>query len=243
VPPAAGRASKPVPTLPRPPLVVFFDAGDTLLSPWPSFAARFVLVAEAAGERFEQAEVEAALAEAARDAGWPTDWTDPATQRTFWEGFYHGILGRLGPRGDRDELVGAMFATFSDPATYRLFPDVRPTLQALRAAGIRLGIISNFEPWLLDVLELEGVRHLFEAEAVSGVLGVAKPDPAIFYSALSAAGVEAGDAVHVGDSVPLDVEPAWAVGMAAVLVDRAGRAGPSKAPRLADLTGLPALFR
>jgi putative hydrolase of the HAD superfamily len=235
-----------VPALPRPPLVVFFDAGDTLLAPWPSFARRFAMVAEAAGERFEQAEVEAALAEAARDAAWPADWTDPATQRTFWEGFYHGVLdqlgGRLGPTGDRDDLVEAMFTTFSDPATYRLFPDARPALERLRAAGIRLGLISNFEPWLLEVLELQGVRHLFQAEAVSGVLGVAKPDPAIFHAALSAAGVEAADAVHVGDSVPLDVEPAWAVGMAAVLVDRRGKAGPSRAPRLADLTGLYALF-
>jgi putative hydrolase of the HAD superfamily len=231
-----------VPALPRPPRVVFLDAGGTLLAPWPSFARRFAIVAEAAGERFEQAEVEASLAEAARDAGWPTDWTDPATQRTFWEGFYHGTLGRLGPTGDRDELVDAMFTTFSDPATYRLFPDARPALEALRAAGIRLGLISNFEPWLLEVLELEGVRHLFEAEAVSGVLGVAKPDPAIFHAALAAAEVSAADAVHVGDSVPLDIEPAWAVGMAAVLVDRSGREGPSAAPRLPDLSGLAALL-
>jgi putative hydrolase of the HAD superfamily len=232
-----------VPPLPRPPRVVFLDAGDTLLAPHPSFARRFVMVAEAAGERFDRASVEAALADEARQAAWPVEGTDPATQRTFWEGFYDGVLVRLGHDADRDELVAALYATFSDPATYRLFPDARPAMDALRADGIRLGLISNFEPWLAEVLELEGVRHLFEVEAISGVLGVAKPDPAIFETALSRAGVAPGDAVHVGDSPTLDVQAAWAVGMAAVLVDRSGSAGDTRAPRLPDLAGLPALLR
>jgi putative hydrolase of the HAD superfamily len=233
------------PALPRPPAVVFFDAGDTLLGPAPSFAARFRLVAEAAGERFEVPAVEAALAAEVARADWRTAWTDADVQRRFWTSFYRAAVGRLGPAGDPERLVDALWATFSDPTTYRLFPDAGPVLRELAGAGIRLGLISNFEPWLLDVLELEGVRRLFGPVAVSGLLGVAKPDPAIFHAALDAAGVAPAEAVHVGDSFEFDVEPAWAVGMAAVLVDRAGRAHPPAATpvtRLADLTGLPGLF-
>ena len=233
------------PAVPRPPAVVFFDAGDTILAPAPSFAARFGLVTEALGERFELAAVEAALAAEVAGAAWPATWTDAAVQRDFWTSFYRSAVGRLGPGGDPERLVEALWATFSDPATYRLFPDVRPVLRALAGAGIRLGLISNFEPWLLDVLELEGVRDLFGPVAVSGLLGVAKPDPAIFHAALDAAGVEPDQAVHVGDSLTFDVEPAWAVGMAAVLIDRAGRASPpagTEVTTLADLTGLPGLF-
>jgi putative hydrolase of the HAD superfamily len=231
------------PAVPRPPAVVFLDAGDTILAPAPSFAARFRLVAEAAGERFGPGTVEAALAAEVARADWRTAWTDPEVQRDFWTSFYRAAVGRLGPAGDPERLVGALWATFSDPATYRLFPDARAVLQALAGSGIRLGLISNFEPWLLEVLELEGVRDLFGPVAVSGLLGVAKPDPAIFHAALDAAGVEPAEAVHVGDSLEFDVEPAWAVGMAAVLIDRAGRArAPASVTTLADLTGLPGLF-
>jgi putative hydrolase of the HAD superfamily len=231
------------PAVPRPPAVVFLDAGDTLLAPAPSFADRFRLVAEAAGERFEPGAIEAALGAELAAADWSTAWTDPEVQRDFWTSFYRAAVGRLGPGGDPERLVDALWATFSDPATYRLFPDARPVLHELAGAGIRLGLISNFEPWLLDVLELEGVRDLFGPVAVSGLLGVAKPDPAIFHAALDAAGVEPAEAVHVGDSFEFDVEAAWAVGMAAVLIDRAGRASPPPhVTRLADLTGLPGLF-
>ena len=231
------------PAVPRPPAVVFLDAGDTILGPAPSFAARFRLVAEAAGERYEMAAVEAALAAEVATADWRTTWTDPGIQRDFWTSFYRAAVGRLGTARDPERLVEALWATFSDPATYRLYPDAEPVLRAMAAAGIRLGLISNFEPWLLDVLELEGVRDLFGPVAVSGLLGVAKPDPAIFHAALDAAGVEPAEAVHVGDSFEFDVEAAWAVGMAAVLIDRAGRASPPPhVTRLADLTGLPGLF-
>jgi putative hydrolase of the HAD superfamily len=209
--------------IPHPLAAVFFDAGDTLLAPYPSFEARFIEVASAAGVPLEEAAVEAAVAAAIRRAAWPDDWTDPALQRRFWHGFYVDVLGDLGFDGDREDLAGKMFAAFSDPATYRLFDDVRPALRALAARGIKLGVISNFEPWLEEVLELEGVRDQFVATAISGVVGVAKPDPGIFRAALDQAGVAAGACLHVGDSLDADVAGARAVGMIQVLIDRHAR--------------------
>jgi putative hydrolase of the HAD superfamily len=220
---------------------VFLDAGDTMLSPWPSFHARFVQVAEAEGERFEQAGVEAALAGALRDAAWPDDW-DPAATRSFWERLYDGVLGLLGHAGDRDRLVRVMYDTFSDPATYKLFPGVRQTLDTLAGRGLVLGVVSNFEPWLLDILELEGVRDRFATIAVSGVLGVAKPDPAIFAAALTDAGVEAADTIHVGDSPAADVDGARAAGITPVWLATPGRAAPPDTPSITSLTELPSLL-
>jgi putative hydrolase of the HAD superfamily len=210
-------------TVPRRLAAVFLDAGDTLLAPAPSFEGRFIAVARAEGVELGEAAVAAAFAAAARRAVWPTDWADPATQREFWCGHYTDILGELGYEGDRAALADRMFEAFSDPAAYKLFDDARPALDALAGRGLKLGVISNFEPWLTTVLELEGVDHLFAAVAVSGVLGVAKPDPGIFLAALEQAGVEAGSAVHVGDHLHLDVAGARAVGMAGVLIDRYGR--------------------
>jgi putative hydrolase of the HAD superfamily len=227
--------------IPRPLAAVFFDAGDTLLGPYPSFEGRFIEVAGAAGVPLAEAAVEAAVAAAVRRAAWPSDWTDPALQRRFWHGFYVDLLGDLEVGADRERLADRMFDAFSDPATYKLFDDVRPALQALAARGLKLGVISNFEPWLERVLELEGVRDCFAATAISGVVGVAKPEPGIFRAALDQAGVPAGACLHVGDNLDADVQGARAVGMVPVLIDRHGRlpdAGGLRVETLAELVAL-----
>jgi putative hydrolase of the HAD superfamily len=226
-----------LPPIPDPLDCVLFDAGDTLLAPAPSFQGRFVAVAAAHGLPLEEAAVDAAIAEAVRAAEWPSDWTDPATQRSFWVGFYRQVLAALGHEGR--ELAEALFAAFSDPAGYRLFDDARPALEALAGRGLRLGVVSNFEPWLEDVLALEGVDHLFAAVAISGKLGVAKPDPEIFLAALAEAGADPAATVHVGDQPANDVAAARAVGITPVLIDRFARhPDPDGAHRVEDLLGL-----
>lgn len=250
-----------LPPIPDPLDCVLFDAGDTLLAPAPSFQGRFVAVAAAHGLPLEEAAVDAAIAEAVRAVEWPSDWTDPATQRGFWVGFYRQVLAALGHNGpagsasvqhrpigpraprrggpDGEELAEALFAAFSDPAGYRLFDDVRPALEALAGRGLKLGVVSNFEPWLEDVLALEGVDHLFAAVAISGKLGVAKPDPEIFLAALTEAGADPAATVHVGDQPANDVAAARAVGITPVLIDRFARhPDPDGAHRVEDLTGL-----
>jgi putative hydrolase of the HAD superfamily len=229
-----------LPPIPDPLDCVLFDAGDTLLAPAPSFQGRFVAVAAEQGVPLEEAAVDAAIAAAVRAAAWPDDWTDPATQRDFWIGFYQDVLTRLSHGGDDGmELAEALFASFSDPASYRLFDDVRPALDELAGRGITLGVVSNFEPWLADVLALQGIDHLFATVAISGVLGVAKPDPQIFEAALAEARADPSATVHVGDQPANDVAAARAVGITPVLIDRYARyPEPDDAHRVEDLTGL-----
>jgi putative hydrolase of the HAD superfamily len=228
-----------LPPIPDPLDCVLFDAGDTLLAPAPSFQGRFVAVAAANGLPLEEAAVDAAIADAVRAAAWPSDWTDPATQRDFWVGFYRQVLAALGHAENGLQVAEALFAAFSDPAAYKLFDDVRPALEALAGRGITLGVVSNFEPWLEDILALEGVDHLFAAVAVSGRLGVAKPDPEIFKAALAEAGAAPEATVHVGDQPVNDVAAARAAGLTPVLLDRFGRhPDPDGAHRVEDLPGL-----
>jgi putative hydrolase of the HAD superfamily len=232
------------PPLPDPLACVLFDAGDTLLAPAPSFQGRFLAVAAAAGLPLEEAAVDAAVAEAMRAAEWPGDWTDPATQRSFWIGFYRQVLAGLGHQDDGRQVAEVLFAAFSDPAGYRLFDDVRPALEALAGRGLRLGVVSNFEPWLEDVLALQGVDHLFATVAISGKLGVAKPDPEIFQVALKEVGAEPEATVHVGDQPVNDVAAARAVGITPVLIDRFDRhPDPDGTHRVEDLLGLVRLVR
>jgi putative hydrolase of the HAD superfamily len=226
-----------VPPIPDPLECVLFDAVDTLLAPAPSFQGRFVAVAAEHGVPLEEAAVDAALAAAAREAAWPEDWTDPATQRAFWLGFYREVLGSLGHT--TEELAEALFLAFSDPAGYRLFDDVRPALDELAGRGLTLGLVSNFEPWLDEVLALQGIADRFAAVAISGTLGVAKPDPRIFKAALDEAGADPAATVHVGDQPVNDVAGALAAGITPVLIDRFGRhPGAGGAHRVEDLAGL-----
>jgi putative hydrolase of the HAD superfamily len=228
-----------LPPIPDPLDCVLFDAGDTLLAPAPSFQGRFVAVAADQGLPLEEAAVDAAIAAAVRAAAWPEDWTDPATQREFWMGFYREILTSLGHADDGLQLAEALFASFSDPASYQLFDDVRPALEELAGRGITLGVVSNFEPWLADILALQEIDHLFATVAISGVLGVAKPDPGIFEAALAEAGADPSTTVHVGDQPANDVAAARAVGITPVLIDRFARyPEPDGAHRVEDLGGL-----
>jgi putative hydrolase of the HAD superfamily len=225
------------PPIPEPLDCVLFDAGDTLLAPAPSFQGRFVAVAAANGLPLEEAAVDAAIADAVRAASWPSDWTDPATQRSFWVGFYRRVLATLGHEGM--EVAEALFAAFSDPAGYRLFDDVRPALEELAGRGVKLGVVSNFEPWLEDILALQGVDHLFAAVAISGKLGVAKPDPEIFRWAIREAGADPGATLHVGDQPANDVDAARAAGITPVLIDRFARyPRPNGTHRIESLLGL-----
>jgi putative hydrolase of the HAD superfamily len=228
-----------LPPIPDPLDCVLFDAGDTLLAPAPSFQGRFVAVAADQGLPLEEAAVDAAIAAAVRAAAWPDDWTDPATQRAFWMGFYREVLSSLGHADDGLQLAEALFASFSDPASYQLFDDVRPALEELTGRGLTLGVVSNFEPWLADILALQEIDHLFATVAISGVLGVAKPDPGIFEAALAEAGADPSATVHVGDQPANDVAAARALGITPVLIDRFARyPEPDDAHRVEDLRGL-----
>jgi putative hydrolase of the HAD superfamily len=233
-----------VPPIPDPLDCVLFDAGDTLLAPAPSFQGRFMAVAAEHGLPLVAAAVDAAIADAVRAAEWPSDWTDPATQREFWVGFYRQVLADLGHGEKGMELADALFEAFSDPAGYRLFDDVRPALDELAARGIKLGVVSNFEPWLEDILDLQGIGDRFAAVAISGKLGVAKPDPEIFKAALTEAGADPGATVHVGDQPVNDVAAARAVGITPVLIDRYARHPETDgAHRVEDLLELVELVR
>jgi putative hydrolase of the HAD superfamily len=104
------------------------------------------------------------------------------------------------------------------------YPDAAPGLRRLRARGLRLVVVSNWDVSLSDVLDGAGLAPLVDGVVSSAAAGARKPDPAIFDAALEAAGCAAGEAVHAGDSVENDVAGARGAGLRAVLVDRSGRA-------------------
>jgi putative hydrolase of the HAD superfamily len=111
---------------------------------------------------------------------------------------------------------------------FRPFPEVPGVLRELRAAGVGMVVLSNWDVSLHDQLAATGIDALVDGAVSSAELGVGKPNPAIFARALEVAGVGAGEALMVGDSLDTDVHGAQAAGIAAVFVDRWG-VGPTGA--------------
>jgi putative hydrolase of the HAD superfamily len=147
------------------------------------------------------------------------------------------MLGSLGLPSD-DGLKDTLYEAFTDRANYTLFHDVRPALDGLASEGYALGLISNFEAWLDDLLLDLGIREAFAVRVISGIEGVEKPDPRIYRLALERAGVEAGDAAYVGDNPEFDVDPPAALGMFPVLIDRRLRHTDHVGARITDMADL-----
>ncbi len=127
-----------------------------------------------------------------------------------------GALG--GGALDLDELLRALLSSLRFVA----FDDARDALLAARARGIWVVAVSNWDVSVLEVLEYTGLAPLLDGAVSSAAIGVAKPSPAVFEHALSLAGAQAADAIHVGDSPSEDVAGALAAGIEPVLIDRTG---------------------
>ncbi len=107
-------------------------------------------------------------------------------------------------------------------AKWRVEQDAHPTLQALRRAGYRLGMISNAGD-ALDVHTLvdnAALRDYFELILISAEVGIRKPHPRIFRLALDFFQVSPGEAVMVGDTLGADVLGANGIGMPSIWITR-----------------------
>ncbi|HEX2025834.1 MAG TPA: HAD-IA family hydrolase [Actinomycetota bacterium] len=225
---------------------VFFDAGETLLYPHPSFPELFAEVLRERGRRVDPARVQEVVSASAGRFNqilsseearlWSTS-TDRS--RALWDEIYRSFLDDLGVDGNREELIEALYRRFTDLASYRLHPDALPTLERLRNTDLTLGLISNFEDWLEQLLDALEVAHFFDVTVISGVEGVEKPDPGIFRLALDRAGVAPDRSAYVGDNPAFDVEAARAVGMVPVLIDRRGLHEDQDGLRITSLEDLP----
>ena len=226
---------------------MFFDAGETLVHPDPSFPELFARIVTREGYPREPVAISDGLAlvsdEFRRASHEQALWTtSPERSRRFWLGVYERFLGVLDLPRD-DGLANTLYTAFTDRRNYAAFDDVVPTLRALRDDdGAALGVISNYEAWLEDLLSDLGLSDLLPVRVISGVEGVEKPDPAIFRLALDRVGLPAAEVVYVGDVPDFDYEPAAAIGMFPVLIDRRDRHPDFTGVRVTDLRELPAVL-
>jgi REG-2-like HAD superfamily hydrolase len=225
---------------------VFFDAGETLVHPEPSFPELFAEIVTREGFPRRPVDISEGLTmvsdEFVRAAVEEELWTtSPDRSRRFWLGVYDRFLEVL-DIPSTNGLSHTLYREFSNVENYEAFDDVVPTLRRLRDAGYLLGVVSNFEPWLESLLDRLGLTELLPVRIVSGLEGVEKPDPAIFRLALDRSGLRPDEVAYVGDIPDFDIEPSEALGMRGILIDRRGRHPDHAGDRIAALTELPALL-
>ncbi len=160
----------------------------------------------------------------------------PEGARGWWKRFLERICEHLEAAPPSPFAAAELFHRFASPEAWEVFPEVPGVLAALREAGLRLGVVSNWDTRLPGLLQRLGLASWFDTIVCSSAAGVEKPDSRIFLQAVAALRVSPDAALHVGDSRLEDVEGALAAGLRALHLDRVRGAGD-----LRDLSRLPAL--
>ena len=198
---------------------VLFDAGGVLVVPDPTVLAPLLAPYGASADLAVHVRAHYfGMAAKSRTGGLEWDWA------VYDEAFVEcvGVAA-----ADRDEA--AMVLNRTRHAHLWRWPvgDGLEGLAALERGGVPVGVVSNASGQVESTLRRigacqvgEGVGTAVRCIVDSHVVGVAKPDPAIFEHAAPALGaVERGNVAYVGDSITIDVGAARAAGMHPVLYD------------------------
>lgn len=218
---------------------VLLDAGGVLLDLDYGYLRRLIephhrAVAEvdlARAEAHSRKEINAAV----RDGGRFSE---------TWRDYFHIILAAVGVEAYlHDAIIDSLWEAHRAVGLWTVACEgAIDTVAELRRAGYRLGVVSNAEGQVARDLDRAGFRGRFETIVDSCLVGVEKPDPAIFNIALERMALRAEGAVYLGDVPNVDVVGARAANLVPILLDRHGLYPDVQAPRLGSIRELPALL-
>jgi putative hydrolase of the HAD superfamily len=194
---------------------ITFDAGGTLIEPWPSVGEVYASVAREFGIDCSAARLNAQFANA-----WTTRTGFKYSRDEWHDVVRHSFLGL---NDVSDELFVAIYERFAQADAWLIYDDVIPTLQRLESMGLKLAVISNWDDRLIPLLEKLGLATYFDDIIVSVVHGAHKPDPSIFHHTAARLSVPINRLLHIGDSTREDLHGAHTAGAAALRIRRSGR--------------------
>jgi putative hydrolase of the HAD superfamily len=210
---------------------VLFDVDFTLARPGPELGPDgYVRAGERHGLRLD-----AARYEAARDAALVDLRRHPELEHDdeIWFRFTERIVRGMG--GDADSAYDCAIEItrgWERHENFELYDDVPDALATLRAAGLRIGLVSN------SARDVRDFAHHHALDVDAGISsfhhGRTKPHASIFRAVLDLLGVEPAAAAMVGDTIADDIDGARAIGMHAILLDREGM-HPDFEPRIESL--------
>jgi putative hydrolase of the HAD superfamily len=208
---------------------ILLDAGGVLVFPQPDLLRPPLQALGVSPDvaAFERAHYQAMVVQDVAAA--------PPAAGTWWREYLVGYFAACGVAEDQcRELATEVAVATMGQAWTHVGTGAMAGLRALAALGLPMGVVSNSDGTVQAELRRLGVCYAPEAEGAqdgipvgvvvdSAVVGVAKPDPAIFGIALDALGVPAsGTVLHVGDSLRYDVAGALAAGLEPVHLDPYG---------------------
>ena len=212
---------------------IFLDIGDTVMRPNPSWEHVYAMAFAEYGIEISIEDLQVALRQAYRHGGWGFDDGFEPTEETSFRRTVEidqAAIVQLGIGHMPDAFFRRLRELFMVTSHWHVFPDVLPTMVALKERGLVVGAVSNWVwnlPELLHSLDLVGQ---FDFITASARVGFEKPHPRIFEEALAKAQVRPWEAIHVGDHLDADVHGAERLGIGAILMDRYGRHGGDELP-------------
>lgn len=209
------------------PEIIFFDAANTLIRPHPGVGAVYAAVAREHGTNVSAGALEAAFLPAwgavrrSRD-GSPYGPTE-AHARVFWRDVVACTFEAAGATMPADPFFDILYNRFGTAACWRVDAHARPALERVRAAGVRTGLLSNFDARLRPLLADLDLERYLDVVVISCEVGAEKPAPVIFEAARRRAGiVEPERIAFIGDQRVDDFEGATGAGWRAILLDPSG---------------------
>jgi putative hydrolase of the HAD superfamily len=224
--------STPVPGAPAPPVRgVLFDIDDTLVDLHAAMKDAMIAAGRPLLPDFGPADWDGFAAMYMADAG------------RYYERYVAGEFSFTEQRGLRARAVFAHLGVpgfdavaeqewiedfeRAQPRSIKAYPDVAPTLDALDAAGIPYGAVSNnvhdYQRAKLDHAGLQRIGILVGIDTVNA----AKPEPKVFWEGCRLLGTLPGETLYVGDNYLIDGVGSAAAGLQAVWLDRKGTGAPS----------------
>ena len=171
--------------------------------------------------------------------------------RSVWHAYNRAYAQTCGAAPDEvADVAEVLLAEFDAGGAWtRVIPGSIDALRALHHLGVGLAVVSNADGTVEEQLRRDGICQVGPGTGVpvevildSSVVGVSKPDPAIFRLALDGLGVDPARAIHVGDTPAADVDGAWASGVTPVLIDPYGLHRSVECVHVASLAEVPALL-
>lgn len=207
---------------------VTFDCWGTLITDRDmsrAMARRVKAVVDSSGGRLPPGEARNLV-----DRAWRAHhdaWVDGSQYGS--EGMARFCANAVGAEGDVALSLCVQFEEAGLDGDVELLEGARESLAALRASGLSVALVcdTGFTPGRMvrEMLARLGLAEHLQYLAFSNEVGVPKPHPAIFRTALEAVGAEPREAVHVGDLLRTDISGAKALGMKTVRITAVNDSG------------------
>lgn len=202
---------------------VFFDVGGTLLHP-ASVARIYSRTGQKYGSNLGEDGLRERFLAALRrqeEHDRTLDWrTDDERELRRWQAIVHEVLHDV---VEFEPCFAELYEIYGSPAGWTLDAEAPDLLKTLAGHGMQLGVASNFDRRLLDLVgaipELKPLQHVI----VSSKVGHRKPSRPFFDAMIAASQTARENTLLVGDDFENDFRGALDAGLQAVLLDPRGK--------------------